>query len=169
MRFPSSSAFLLLVLLAPAVPVCADGYVPGRVLVKVVPSLDADGPPGSIGAGRLDQLHRRYHLAHARPVRRVDAAVPLPAARRNAEAARWTGVFRRRGGAPAAAGPSFASTYALDFDVPPDTDMRSVAAAYAGDPAVEWAQPDWIRRVSVVPNDPFFATSGSWGQGFGDL
>jgi len=161
MRFPSSSALLLLVLLAPAPPVRADGYVPGRVIVKVVPALDAPG--------RLDRLHRHYHLAHARPVRRVDDAAPSPAARRSAEAARWNGLFRRRGAAPATAGPSFASTYALDFDVPPGTDMRDVAAAYARDPAVAWAQPDWIRRATVVPNDPFFGTSGSWGQGFGDL
>jgi subtilisin family serine protease len=42
-------------------------------------------------------------------------------------------------------------------------------AAYARDPAVEWAQPDWIRRVDLVPNDSFFGGAGSWGQPFADL
>src|SRR5689334_6112051 len=109
MSFPSASAFLLPVLVPP-LPVWADGYVPGGLLGKVVPGQD--------GPGRLDDLHRRYHLARARPVRRVDEGAPSPPARRSAEAARWSGLYRRRAGSPAAAGPSFASTYVLEFDVP---------------------------------------------------
>jgi subtilisin family serine protease len=46
-----------------------------------------------------------------------------------------------------------------------------VAAALAADPHVEYAQPDHLHSLdqSLVFDDPFLTSSGSWGQSFADL
>lgn len=34
---------------------------------------------------------------------------------------------------------------------------------------VEYAEPNYIARIQTVPNDPYFSSSNSWGQGYDDL
>ncbi|MEO6222730.1 MAG: S8 family serine peptidase [Vicinamibacterales bacterium] len=43
------------------------------------------------------------------------------------------------------------------LSVPEDPDSIAMAASLARQPEVEYAQPNWIRRPSAVPNDPQFA------------
>lgn len=43
--------------------------------------------------------------------------------------------------------------------LPADSDLEAVAAAYRKNPLVEYAEPNYIRRISYTPNDP----SLSWG------
>jgi subtilisin family serine protease len=48
-------------------------------------------------------------------------------------------------------------------------DPEAVAAALAADPAVEYAQPNYRVEATYTPNDPYLATSGSFGQPYPDL
>jgi subtilisin family serine protease len=42
-------------------------------------------------------------------------------------------------------------------------DVQQAVDLLAADPQVEYAQPDYSRRVTVIPNDPFFTTTDLWG------
>jgi subtilisin family serine protease len=153
-------------------------FAAGRLLVRLTPdvalALDRVAPraalPAPLAGGPLGDLNRRFGLAAVRPLRAADALLDSVAARRTAEMARRSrGRAAAPGGPAPAAGPSFASTYVFEFDLPPDTDLVELAAAYARDSHVAWAQPDWIRHVQVEPNDHYLATTGTWGQPFADL
>ncbi len=53
--------------------------------------------------------------------------------------------------------------------MPEESDIEAVVAEFAQDPHVEYAQPDYLVKAQLVPNDPFFSSSGSWGQAYDDL
>jgi subtilisin family serine protease len=59
-------------------------------------------------------------------------------------------------------------------DLPRGLGMEDAAVLVAGDPRVEYAQPDYVRESHYLPDypsppsDPFFGSSGSWGQSYGD-
>jgi len=48
-------------------------------------------------------------------------------------------------------------------------DLERAVALYAADPHVAWAQPDFAVDLDWTPDDPYFASSDSWGQGYRDL
>jgi subtilisin family serine protease len=155
--------------------------VPGRLVVKLRSWVDAP-IDRAFGAGRalapatgstlLDDLNRRHGVRGVRPLRRADAAIDSLAERRRLQTlrrARTAAARAARGRAAAApaAMPDVTTIYVLDLS--PWLDPERVAAEYAQDPAVEWAEPVREARVVLVPNDPFFASAGSWGQPFDDL
>ncbi len=47
--------------------------------------------------------------------------------------------------------------------------VEAAVAALAQDPHVEWAQPNYVQSATYTPNDPYFQTSGSFGQPYSDL
>ena len=48
-------------------------------------------------------------------------------------------------------------------------DPSEAAESYASQPGVRYAQPDYIRHaLRTDPNDPYWPTSNSWGQGYRD-
>lgn len=55
------------------------------------------------------------------------------------------------------------------FKTKEDTDISQMVADYQIDPAVEYAEPNYKFKVQMVPNDPYYSTSGSWGQSYDDL
>lgn len=123
--------------------------------------------PGS----RLDELNRRFGASAARPLMPAHAHKLIPE-RREALFARSAEVGARfplrEARAPnGATTPDFSRIYVLDVRRRPDLDQ--VARAYAADPAVEYCEPDYIVEAAFTPNDPYFASRGSWGQDFDDL
>jgi subtilisin family serine protease len=50
-----------------------------------------------------------------------------------------------------------------------ETGTRALVQALRADPAVAYAEPNVILHALATPNDPFYATSASWGQGFDDM
>gem|GEM_PF-4872138 len=48
-------------------------------------------------------------------------------------------------------------------------DIPQVCEQLEADPAVEWAEPDYYYRCQRVPDDTYYASSGAWGQAYGDL
>ncbi|MDP1854175.1 MAG: S8 family serine peptidase [Candidatus Omnitrophota bacterium] len=44
-----------------------------------------------------------------------------------------------------------------------DTNILAMASEYSSNPAVEYAEPNYIRKVQMVPNDPDYASGKLWG------
>ncbi len=74
--------------------------------------------------------------------------------------------------------PSLDGTYLLKVDE--STDIPSMVRTYQDDPAVEYAQPDYIMKIQAfpdtLPNDTYVDpdqdgvwSTGAWGQEYGDL
>ena len=121
----------------------------GRLIVKFKQAM----PAGSLA---------KSGPVGARSIRRMFAQTLdlAPPSRSNRSALR-----QRRGvGSPPA---DLRDTYVLEFD--DESLARRAAAAYEKDPDVAYVQPDFVHQASFVPNDPYFASAGSWGQPYGDL
>jgi subtilisin family serine protease len=63
--------------------------------------------------------------------------------------------------------PDLSNVYVVDL--PPGISVARAAALYAADPDVAYAEPDYEVHATLVPNDPFFSSSGTWGQPYRDL
>lgn len=55
------------------------------------------------------------------------------------------------------------------FKAESDQDVLEMAAEYRKDPAIEYAEPNYIMKINMLPNDPYYHSSGSWGQDYDDL
>jgi beta propeller repeat protein len=60
-------------------------------------------------------------------------------------------------------------THVYLVELPVDADVEATAKAFSADPHVEYAQPDFLVRADHVPNDPYYGSTGSWGQPYDDL
>lgn len=63
--------------------------------------------------------------------------------------------------------PSLDNIYVLKTQE--NTDVVLMAADYKADPNVEYAQLNHKNVPYMAPNDPYYSTSNSWGQGYDDL
>ncbi|MFA5143347.1 MAG: S8 family serine peptidase [Candidatus Omnitrophota bacterium] len=63
--------------------------------------------------------------------------------------------------------PGLERIYLLKLDS--SVDPKQLAAIYGADPAVEYAHPNYIARINMIPNDTYYASSGAWKQPFRDL
>ncbi|UCD15028.1 MAG: S8 family serine peptidase, partial [Candidatus Omnitrophota bacterium] len=50
-----------------------------------------------------------------------------------------------------------------------ETDILMMAEEYSKSPYVEYAEPNYIVKAQMVPNDPYYHSKGSWGQSYDDL
>src|SRR5262245_21112061 len=161
-------------------PAGAEGrpVVPGRIVVKYRPSVDAcvhclveHGTSFSTLTGRrsLDDLNRELGVRGARAL--FFDHHTLHGGRAAAWASRTDAVRAafpvRSARARVPDTPDLSRIYVLDL--PEGANVVDAAARYAADPDVEWAEPDGIVQITAVPNDPFFSSSGSWGQPYRDL
>jgi hypothetical protein len=156
-------------------------YVPGRLVVKLKASVSAcvdclverrQPLSAALGSDHLDDLNRRYGMRGVHPLRQSYRALKTLAARRALERVQrswmWATAGQRSGrAAPTPVKRSFAAVYV--FELSPWFDMEKVAREYARDAAVVYAEPDRKVRVQLTPNDPYFSSSGAWGQPFDDL
>jgi beta propeller repeat protein len=63
--------------------------------------------------------------------------------------------------------PELSTVYRMK--VKPGADIQKMCKAYQKDPNVVYAQPNYVYLPNEVPNDPFYFSSNSWGQGYDDL
>ncbi|MFH1359677.1 MAG: S8 family serine peptidase [Candidatus Omnitrophota bacterium] len=47
--------------------------------------------------------------------------------------------------------------------------IKKLAGELERNPDIEYAEPNYIYRINSIPNDPFYHSSDSWGQGYDDL
>ena len=142
-------------------------FVPGRIVLKLsadlAPQMEtaigrARGAIAPTGSASLDSLIRRHRG------QRMRALFAGRQARAAAAAARFP---RRAARATPGADPRLERIFILDLA--PDVDVEQAAREYARLPGVVWAEPDRVAQAAFVPNDPFFASSGAWGQPYRDL
>jgi subtilisin family serine protease/Tol biopolymer transport system component len=163
---------------APRGPAATAGAAPeyalGELIVKfksAVPAGDTFGRGEPLaqftGSSHLDEVQRTYHVQGIRALFPHTAAKRLPAA--GAYATNLSAQFpvRARRAPPHARMPDLGGLFVVS--VPDDTDILALAAEYASDPSVQYAEPSYVRHVHFVPNDYFFSSSGTWGQHFPDL
>jgi subtilisin family serine protease len=163
-----------------ALPVAgAPAWVPGRVIVKFRPEqrlpaatlfAERRSFAGHTGSGHLDALLTRQRVQGVRALlARAGKGGDVPEAAWAARRERARQRHPRRAARAPDAGrvPDLSRVYVVDL--PPDADVPAAAAAWAADPSVEYAEPDHLYAPTFTPDDPFFASSGSWGQPFADL
>lgn len=130
----------------------------------------------------LDELFRRFGVRGVHPIVRepvravgaVPAAKDLRAADEAAQSAQLLRFGLRAARAPRAAAPPLHHLYRLDLA--PGADVLAAAAAFAADPHVDFAEPNAVHEVALLPNDPFadpdgdgLWQAGSWSQSHADL
>jgi len=64
--------------------------------------------------------------------------------------------------------PNLSNIYQLEFE-DKDADVLSICSEYEKDPSVEYCEPNYLAKAQLVPNDPYYSSSNSWGQGYDDL
>ena len=65
--------------------------------------------------------------------------------------------------------PDLASTYVFELAARPAAEVAATVRSLQADASVSYAEVDRVVKASYVPNDPSYATSGSWGQPYDDL
>ena len=50
-----------------------------------------------------------------------------------------------------------------------EKDIKKIVKEYKDDPNIEYAEPNYKMEKQTVPSDPYFSSSGSWGQPYDDL
>lgn len=65
--------------------------------------------------------------------------------------------------------PEISRTYLLDVDGTDKAALDKLLSDLKADPDVEFAEPDHVVSVRLAPNDPYFSSSGTWGQPYDDL
>lgn len=72
--------------------------------------------------------------------------------------------------APAGAvAPDFSRTFVLDLGSRSPSAAAAALRSLRADPEVVYAEEDRIVRTCYLPNDPYYASTGSWGQSYADL
>jgi subtilisin family serine protease len=154
-----------------ASPPPGPNYAPDRVIVKLTPSaaVAAMGRGGALPTGLATALSRAQ-VREARPlfkdlwpnglrgpVRAADRATAVRA-RFPARAARASKDVPQ---------PDLENL--LILTLAPGADVPTAVVELLRDSSVVYAEPDYRRSVWLVPNDPYYSSSGAWGQNFPDL
>jgi subtilisin family serine protease len=145
----------------------------GRVIVSYGPRVDACvhcllKRGDSSGSGSLDRAHHELGVLGARALfLRHHTTGHGRAAAWAASADRTRMRFPERAPRGVGSSPDLSRVYVLDLD--PGTDPVAAAARLAADPDVEYAEPDVDWHITLTPNDPFYASSQTWGQSYPDL
>ena len=132
------------------------GYVPGEVIVKLKD--EPAGPPATpLGQGleaALLGLQVQYRLESPSPVFQRLHTV-LESQRRLQGRVRGAAPSSVSAGPAASLGPSQVGLLRV-YLLRTDRDVRAVCAELLADPAVEYAQPNYIYEPCARPNDPYF-------------
>ena len=147
------------------------GYAPDRVIVKVVP----DAAPAALGRTRslppgLATAMARAHVRGAAPLFADlwprDAAGPVRAADR-ATALRAKFPQRAARAPQEVALPDLENLVVLTLA--PGSDVPAAVAELQRDASVVYAEPDYKVAIFATPNDPYYSSTGAWGQPYPDM
>lgn len=148
-----------------------DLFVPGEILVKLKPAPAARFRAGGAWYGELGALNRKYGVTAAAPLFGDGTAEPKKEDR--SFAARAGDIKNRfpersKRAPKGAVLPDLSLWYILGLGE--GTDIHAAAGEYGDNPDVEYAQPNYLCRIhGIPPSDPFYSSSGSWGQPYDDL
>ena len=145
-------------------------YVPGEVIVKFKPNIGSrasqymgSGKLQSQGVPSLEALLQRYQVTQVQPLYRgigVSAAATAALVRQK--------FPQRAAHAPKGAPiPDLENLYRVTMN--PGARVLEAVKAFRKDPSCVYAHPNVRHHLLFVPNDPYFGSSGSWGQDYRDL
>jgi subtilisin family serine protease len=196
MLTPPANAYLSSQVPAQSLMVQADGakhkslnYVPGQIIVKYKDSVTLSVREAVKNrlkfkditldhSDSLDKLHEKFSVRKAKPVFRSEAEEEAISGPRSLPALKQLHELKSReakNNNPAASefvlsgylGPDISHVYVLELS--PGENIKSAVNAFARDPHVEYAQPNYIAHALFTPNDTYWATSKTWGQSVEDL
>ncbi len=131
------------------------------------------------GDDSLDVFHTNYEIISARPVFRtveeerhalgseVTAKSLKESYRQEVNLAKAKFPLRWQRIPKNASVPDLHHIYILQFSE--DANLEGALPELQRNPHVEYAQPNYFANIHFVPNDPFYRSSGSWGQNYDDL
>ena len=151
-----------------------------RILAKFIPpyaeTLEA-ALPGSLSfaaasatAPEAQAFMARYHLTALSPLYRDLVAAKIQrhvSADQLAEEVREKYPARARRLRAVFHPPDISRTWVLELQDP--AQFASTRAALKSDPNIEYAEEDGTASTVLTPNDPYYASSGTWGQPYYDL
>ncbi len=158
-------------------PASAGG--PARVVVRYADTIDAcmhclitHGTPTAkfTRSSSLDHLHRDLGVRRATSLfvdHHGSSGGRAAAGRARTDAVRARFPVRAARHTSDRPPVNLAGIYVLDL--PNGADAEDAARRLAADPAVVWAEPEMVRTITTVPNDPYLASSGTWGLSYPDL
>jgi len=163
-------------------------YVPGQLIVKykdvvqecvhcLLKQKKAFKEATADHNDSLDRLHAKYHVKRAKPIFRTEAEEDKLPNRALADlklhhhhkfkTIKQKFPQRTKRAPTDTTGPDLSHVYLLE--VPEETNIEVAAADFAQDPRIAYAHPNYIVHAQLTPNDPYYSTSGSWGQPYDDL
>jgi beta propeller repeat protein len=130
-------------------------FVPGEIIVKLKPGVE---PAAAAALRAVDSRHpgKRYErvFPHLLTAEEVGRRNPIRGRRTPGQA---PGQERR-----------LDSIYRVILE-DQTADVLQAARELSQDPDVEYAEPNFIVKATADVNDPYYASSGSWGQNYADL
>lgn len=132
-------------------------FIPAQVVIKLKENAQQRQAPGagkqmlsSRADAAVDALAKKYSALHTEKVFKQ----------------KNSGV-RTASAASTAAKSALENVFVLNFDE--DTDVKDITEALRLEANVAYAEPNYVYTATLTPNDPYFSSSNSWGQGFDDL
>ncbi|QIL90129.1 S8 family serine peptidase [Microbulbifer sp. SH-1] len=127
-------------------------FVPNQVIVRLKgePNKNGAQSPSLRSNSAIGELSRKYK---AKSNEKVFKNLP-------GNASRVTSASR-------SAKSALENVFILKFSS--DTDVREIVDTLRTESNVDYAEPNYIYTTSYTPNDPYFGSFNSWGQGFDDL
>lgn len=130
-------------------------FVPGEVLVKFKDGADADE---AVSRGRSPRGNAALSMSRSQGLTRVFARFGVSRSKRLF--ARTKSKSEKLARVVKLVSPSLGDSAA---------ETRALVGELRRQPEVEYAELNMIVKIQAAPDDPYYASSGSWGQGFGDL
>jgi subtilisin family serine protease len=153
-----------------------------HVIVKLRPTVAAEAAAAADDLGRPIRVATapepvrlflaRHGLSALSPVHPGRLAAAARSGRTDSDLSRDTRLrfaarsLRHRG---AFRPPDLSRTFRLEAPASPGPELDALIARLSADPDVEYAEEDKAAGVSLVPNDPYFSSTGTWGQAYADL
>lgn len=139
-------------------PETAPGYLTGQVIVKLKKGKNLTD---------IQSLNQKYRVKQSRNLfKNYLPTNPFPKGTPAKLAAKLDA--RQKRAPQGKTVPSLENILVLDLSEG-TTDLGSIIKQYQADPNVEYAEPNYTYKIQTVPNDPYYHSQNSWGQGYDDL
>jgi uncharacterized delta-60 repeat protein len=104
------------------------------------------------GLSSIDVLHKKLNVTSMKKI---------------FKGSRPKGMKLKRTALPTEESPDLSNIYKLKIGK--EVTVPEAVEMYKQDPNVEYAEPNYIAHICLLPNDPYYYSSGSWGKSYQDL
>jgi subtilisin family serine protease len=149
----------------PGPPADAPQFAAHQLLVKLTKGsrlLVQEGRPDATGIASLDAIHRAHGVKRFERLARPGAGSPI-----DAELFGWYVVTLD--GPPGTSRGRLDAAGRLSVADPQAARLARLIASYRSDPHVEAVDLNYVVTIDLAPNDPYYWSTGTWGQSYPDL